>query len=213
MMVTTLITVMITIMMTDTPNPQCTNRELLLVSWLLDRDDVDTTKLLKLYTAWIDIRMNFLPLRIKKVDSAKDNGGSDLLSSINSYYSTNAALSPAIVCRRSILLLSGNEYTIRGSIERYKSQFSKTTESITIEMPHMCYIIPSRIEVQVDAFMKDENNPITPEQLSITFGKEYLLLGDHDIRERKQTTDRFTSKEGSLLLKKCTVNIHARTSQ
>jgi hypothetical protein len=24
-------------------NPQCTNRELLLVSWLLDRDDVDTT--------------------------------------------------------------------------------------------------------------------------------------------------------------------------
>eukprot|EP00953_Heterococcus_sp_UTEX-ZZ885_P004473 2922-Heterococcus_DN1.PRE.7 len=179
----------------DRSYPQCSNRELLLVSWLLDRDDVDTTKLVKLYTAWVDQRMNYLPLRIKKFDSGTDTGGSDLLSSINSYYSTDAIVSPAIVCRRNILLLSGNEYAIRGSIERYKTQFSKTTESITIEMPYMCYIIPSSIEVQVDAFTRDENNPIKPEQLSVTFGKEYLLLGDHDIREREQTTDRLTSRK------------------
>jgi hypothetical protein len=152
-------------------------------------------QLLKLYTAWVDKRMNYLPLRIKKFDSGKDNGGSDLLSSINSYYSTDAIVSPAIVCRRNILLLSGNEYAIRGSIERYKTQCSKTTESITIEMPYMCYIIPSSIEVQVDAFTRDENNPIKAEQLSVTFGKEYLLLGDHDIREREQTTDRLTSRK------------------
>ena len=31
-------------------NKQCSNRELLLVSWLLDRDDVDTANLLQLYT-------------------------------------------------------------------------------------------------------------------------------------------------------------------
>jgi hypothetical protein len=33
----------------------------MLVSWLLDRDDVDTAKLLQLYTAWVDPQMCYLP--------------------------------------------------------------------------------------------------------------------------------------------------------
>jgi hypothetical protein len=48
-------------------NIQCTNQEVLMVSWLLDRDDVSTTKLLRLYTAWVDKRMSYLPLRVKKL--------------------------------------------------------------------------------------------------------------------------------------------------
>jgi hypothetical protein len=106
-------------------NPQCTNRELLMVSWPLDRDDVDTAKLLRLYTAWVDKQMSYLPLRVKKFDvSATGNGGSDLLSSISSYYSTDAIVSPALLCRRNLTILREDyRYTL------YQAKFKSIQQS------------------------------------------------------------------------------------
>jgi hypothetical protein len=113
--------------------------------------------------------------------SATNTTQTDLLSSIHSYYSNEAMVSPAIICRRDVLMLNA----LPQCIVSYTPQFDELTDSLTFEMPYMSYIVPTSIVVELDCTIMNLNNvkPITPEQLEVTFGTEYAILNDDRISE------------------------------
>lgn len=130
----------------DVPNnKKCSGAELFLVSCLVHFEALRNKILAKLPCVTCP-ELYILPTSYTVLE------GDNLLEQIHEYYKAKT-LPPAIKHRRNILYVFNNNKNDVNSFEAMKghSVYAINFCALSIEFPHMCYVIPSTIKVDIDS--------------------------------------------------------------